>query len=631
MKRAKITASALVLALLMAMSVLLAACGKTDDDSGNNNGGGTTEPGAPTHSFEIEVEQAPNLTYKSAEDTYVDASVMTDELVIVYDAQKTVTAEVAEGNVTLSEGTSETANGKKTDTYTVTATGTGAYTLNFNSGEEKVETFTSEVAAAYPADPDLPTVSRSAMNVSDIGYVHDPVVVEADGKYYEFNTDNAGGDYGYQVRVSEDLIHWTKQSDPAIKNCGKNDSDAKSLYESGKGGLQEVYDILKGDSNWNNTCWTLWAPEVTQAADGGWWLYGSWTTAFGSSHSVIFQCYSKEITGPYEFKDIIVYSYDGGGIWPNAIDAQIFYDGHKMYMTYGSFFGGIRILELDPATGLRKDGFTFSQHRAGEISDEEYYGKALVASDDQEGSVVAVKEVPVFSGDVFREEYMPQRVRLFSLVTSADSLFTRYNMRLFTSTKAEQDYMRPPYGARGVKLSSSFSWKRDAGDGSVGYDFFASGHCDLFETPDGRDLIVYHDRTPSGGRFHYLFLSLYAYNVRGEIVMSPNRYAGERLRPIGFGELAGQKFDYIALGEENDKTVYAKQGLEFQKNGSLAIGGRVRGEWKLYGDYFVSFTLDGEVYHGAAMPAWIERDRSVGITVSARGENGLPIFLNLAR
>lgn len=113
MKRAKMTVSALVLALLMAMSVLLAACGKTDDDSGNNNGGGTTEPGAPTHSFEIDVEQAPNLTYKSSEDTYVDASVMTDELVIVYDAEKTVTAEVAEGNVTLSEGTSETANGKR--------------------------------------------------------------------------------------------------------------------------------------------------------------------------------------------------------------------------------------------------------------------------------------------------------------------------------------------------------------------------------------------------------------------------------------------------------------------------------------------------------------------------------------
>ena len=444
---------------------------------------------------------------------------------------------------------------------------------------------------------------------------HDPSMIYADGAYYVFSTGTYGQNY-YQIRKSEDLIRWEYIGQAFPR--GIRASLGPVLSEMEECGARCCND-------------TLWAPDIIRGADGKYWLYGCYSAEFGKNHSGIFLAKSERVDGEYTLVSPLVTTGGRWGETPNAIDAQIFYDGHKMYMTYGSFFGGIRVLELDPATGLRKDGFTFSRHRAGKISDEEYYGKVLISSDDQEGSVVAVKEVPVFSGDVFREEIELQRVRLFSLVTSADSLFTRYNMRLFTSKKADGEYMRAPYGARGVKLSSSFSWKRNAEDAAVGYDFFAPGHCDLFETQDGRDLIVYHDRTPSGGRFHYLFLSLYAYNVRGEIVMSPNRYAGERLRPIGFGELAGQKFDYIALGEENDKTVYAKQGLEFQKNGSLAIGGRVRGEWKLYGDYFVSFTLDGEVYHGAAMPAWIERDRSVGITVSARGENGLPIFLNLAR
>lgn len=444
---------------------------------------------------------------------------------------------------------------------------------------------------------------------------HDPSMIYADGAYYVFSTGTYGQNY-YQIRKSEDLIRWEYIGQAFPR--GIRASLGPVLSEMEECGARCCND-------------TLWAPDIIRGADGKYWLYGCYSAEFGKNYSGIFLAKSECVDGEYTLVSPLVTTGGRWGETPNAIDAQIFYDGHKMYMTYGSFFGGIRVLELDPATGLRKDGFTFSRHRAGGISDEEYYGKVLISSDDQEGSVVAVKEVPVFSGDVFREEIELQRVRLFSLVTSADSLFTRYNMRLFTSKKADGEYMRAPYGARGVKLSSSFSWKRDAEDAAVGYDFFAPGHCDLFETQDGRDLIVYHDRTPSGGRFHYLFLSLYAYNVRGEIVMSPNRYAGERLRPIGFGELAGQKFDYIALGEENDKPVYAKQGLEFQKNGSLAIGGRVRGEWKLYGDYFVSFTLDGEVYHGAAMPAWIERDRSVGITVSARGENGLPIFLNLAR
>lgn len=462
-----------------------------------------------------------------------------------------------------------------------------------------------------------PLLTKDDAPVSEWGIfgAHDPSMIFADGMYYVFSTGTYGRNY-YQIRKSEDLIRWEYVGQAFERGICASLSPVLSEMEA-------CGARCRND--------TLWAPDIVRGADGKYWLYGCYSAEFGKNHSGIFLAKSERVDGEYSLVSPLVTTGGKWGETPNAIDAQIFYDGRKMYMTYGSFFGGIRILELDPLTGLRKDGFTFSRHRAGEISDEEYYGKVLIASDDQEGSVVAVKEVPVFSGDVFREEIKLRKVRLFSLITSADSLFTKYNMRLFTSTEAEQGYTHPPYGAHGVKLSSSFSWKRDADDLSVGYDFFAPGHCDLFETPDGRDVIVYHDRTPSGGKFHYLFVSLYAYNVRGEIVMSPNRYAGERLRPIGFEELAGQKFDYIALGEENDKTVYAKQGLEFQKNGILAIGGKVRGEWKLYGEYFVSFTLDGQIYHGAAMPAWIEREHCGGITVSARGENGLPFFLNQAR
>lgn len=464
-------------------------------------------------------------------------------------------------------------------------------------------------------DPEFTSLlTKDDAPVSEWGIfgTHDPSMIFTDGAYYVFSTGTYGQNY-YQIRKSEDLIRWEYVGQAFPRGIRASLSPV----------LSEMEDC--GARCCNDT---LWAPDIVKGADGKYWLYGCYSAEFGKNYSGIFLAKSERIDGEYTLVSPLVTTGGRWGVTPNAIDAQIFYDGNKMYMTYGSFFGGIRILELDPATGLRKDGFTFLQHREGKISDEEYYGKVLVASDDQEGSVVAVKEVPVFSGDVFRKKIELRKVRLFTLVTSADSLFTKYNMRLFTSTNAEQDYMRPPYGVHGVKLSSSFSWKRDAGDPSVGYDFFAPGHCDLFETADGRDLIVYHDRTPSGGRFHYLFISLYAYNVRGEIVMNPNRYAGERLRPIAREELAGHQFDYIALSEENDKTVYAKEGLELREDGNLAVGGKVRGEWKLYGEYFVSFTLDGEIYHGAAMPAWIERERCGGISVSARSENGLPFFLN---
>jgi len=43
----------------------------------------------------------------------------------------------------------------------------------------------------------------------------------------------------------------------------------------------------------------------------------------------------------------------------NAIDPAVFTDGDgRMWMAFGSFWTGIKLIELDPATGMRKDGDT---------------------------------------------------------------------------------------------------------------------------------------------------------------------------------------------------------------------------------------------------------------------------------
>lgn len=127
---------------------------------------------------------------------------------------------------------------------------------------------------------------------------------------------------------------------------------------------------------------------------------------------------------------------------------------------------------------------------------------------------------------------------------------------------------------------------------------------------------------------HYLFLSMFALNSQGDIVMSPNRYAGERLRKVEREELAGKSFDYIPIPQDNRLCVYANEGLRLEEDGYLTVRGERRGRWKLYEDYFVCFTYGNVRYFGAAMPAWIEAEGRPGITVSARGENGLPFFMN---
>ena len=47
--------------------------------------------------------------------------------------------------------------------------------------------------------------------------------------------------------------------------------------------------------------------------------------------------------------------------WPNAIDPCVFYDqSGKLWMSYGSWHGGIWMLELDEKTGLRDYDVTYT-------------------------------------------------------------------------------------------------------------------------------------------------------------------------------------------------------------------------------------------------------------------------------
>lgn len=132
-----------------------------------------------------------------------------------------------------------------------------------NGGDPTVDT-------RFPSDPNFDALTGfNSTDKSQWGEAkaHDPSVIEDNGTYYVFSTDNDGG-YGYQVRKSTDLIHWDWVGF-AIENCGTSTADAKSIYEEGNGALQEVYELLVEDPEWGRTStgsydpngtWTLWAP-----------------------------------------------------------------------------------------------------------------------------------------------------------------------------------------------------------------------------------------------------------------------------------------------------------------------------------------------------------------------------------
>lgn len=604
------------LGAIIAFSFVFAAAGCGDD----------SDPTVLETIDSADIKSYPMLFVDGSDSGYTDASIGTDTLVYTCAADADVTVRLEGEAATISSPEISESGGVKTVTYTLTAVSEGDYTLAFYDGDAKDGQISCSVRPAYPEDPEFDAFnSNFNSDPSTWGTMngHDPSMIEVNGTYYAFSTGN-NGQPGYEIRKSEDLIHWTY--------VGQAFSNVSSALRSVASQLEEVYgqEITPGD---------LWAPDIVPAHGSGFWLYGCLTAAFGNNFSVIFRAYSDTIEGGFSYREILVVS---GGNWAttaNAIDPQIYWDAEGgMYMVYGSFQGGFRTLELDPETGGREDGYTYDMYQDGDVTSDAYYGGKLTYTSNAEGPVVAYKEdVALYTKDIFSEPYDADAwtsENYYYLMGSADSLSADYNMRYWRSDAPTSGFTT----GLGEKVSSSFSWRYDSSDTRIGYNFFAPGHNDMYTTPDGVDLLVYHNRTGNNPQDmnwpHYLFDSMYALDSNGEIVMSPNRYAGEALRKITEDELtklSSGNYDYIALGLSSTSIVYASEGLRLEEDGTLTIDGTERGEWILYGDYYVAFTIDETRYYGVAMPAWIEAENRGGITISARSEDaGLPFFMNMA-
>ena len=153
-------------------------------------------------------------------------------------------------------------------------------------------------------------IGQSNNGSTGIANAHDPSIIEVteDGQsvYYTFGTDNYSL-FGYAIRRSTDLINWSYVgvAIPGFNENGSAPSDNNPITESNE--LYEIYELLVpmpiGQLTLlaKNRMWTLWAPTVVEAAGGGYWLYGMLDGRVrAGAQSIIFQCYSESITGPYE-------------------------------------------------------------------------------------------------------------------------------------------------------------------------------------------------------------------------------------------------------------------------------------------------------------------------------------------
>ncbi|MDP0501808.1 MAG: family 43 glycosylhydrolase [Verrucomicrobiota bacterium JB022] len=151
---------------------------------------------------------------------------------------------------------------------------------------------------------------------------HDPVMIEQDGTYYLFTTGP-----GISVWTSTDLKEWTRQP---------------GVFDPFPEWIPVAIPEFQGH---------LWAPDI-YFHDGLYYLYYS-ASAFGKNTSAIGVATNRTLDrDDPNFKWVdhgkIVQSFPGVTNW-NAIDAHIIDDADGTpYMSFGSFWGGLKIAKLMP-------------------------------------------------------------------------------------------------------------------------------------------------------------------------------------------------------------------------------------------------------------------------------------------
>ena len=159
---------------------------------------------------------------------------------------------------------------------------------------------------------------------------HDPAIVASGdgGPWYVFATGSSAGDGNIQIRRSDDGLHW------------------EYAGEVWKKKPEWIVEAVPKVAN-------LWAPELIEH-DGTWYLYYA-ASSFGSNHSVIALATNTTLDRDdpdYEWVDrgLVLASETSDDF--NAIDPAIIEDADGTpWMAFGSFWSGIRMVELDWSDG----------------------------------------------------------------------------------------------------------------------------------------------------------------------------------------------------------------------------------------------------------------------------------------
>lgn len=404
--------------------------------------------------------------------------------------------------------------------------------------------------------------------------VHDPACRKLGDYYYMYSTDaiyrenrkeaaEKGVPLGYiQMRRSKDLVNWefVGWAFPEIPQ------EAVSWVQSHAGG--------QGATN-------IWAPYIVPYKNK-YRLYFC-VSAFGKKTSYIGLAESDSPEGPWTQVGCAVKTDDSTPM--NAIDPSVVVDPAtgKWWMHYGSFFGGLYCVELNPATGL-----PFVEEDRGHLVAR----RANYRKDNLEAPEIV---------------YHPE-LKQYYLFVSYDPLMTTYNVRVGRSDKPEGPFV--DYNGVELKdttnnfpiLTAPYRFENHPG-------WAGTAHCGVFATDDGRYFMAHQGRLSPSNQMMNLHLRQVFFTEDGWPVVSPQRYTGSEPQKFTAKDMVGE-WEVIRVreplyerrleagqilwgeGELRSEEWNLSQVLPLQKDGLL---GEDKGNWEFSADrQSLQLTLEGD-------------------------------------
>ena len=523
-------------------------------------------------------------------------------------------------------------------------------------------------------------VSATAYELQRVS-VHDPSIVwdPASKMYYIFGSHRAAA-------KTTDLMSWTAFTAPwktaTSDNAANNMAfETPAVKKVKKGGADVDFPSFsatkwsaKGGSGYN-VDGNMWAPDVIyNKVMKKWCMYLSING--NAWYSSIILLTADNIEGPYLYQGPVVISgfkngteyketdfelvvgpqsslperYATGDKWgdryPNNIDPCVFYDEEgKLWMTYGSWSGGIWMIELDENTGLRDYDVTYELTGSGNgITVDPYFGKKIAG-----GYYV--------SGEASYIEYIGGYYFLFVTYgglaaggVAGDYNNGGYQMRVFRSEKPDGPY-QDVQGTNAVFINYRLDFGPDATD-SRGVNIFGAygdwgnqttgknsersqGHNSIIAAEDGRTYLVYHTRFQNRGEEHEVRVHQVFQNEDGWLVAAPFEYTGEQVKSadiatsqqIPTSQIAGN-YKLLTHKFKLDHThSELATPVDVQLNADGTISGEVSGKWSVKeGTSYMTIQIGNDEYKGVMVEQTLEPTSEKAAAFTAVAKNGVTIW-----